>query len=200
MSEMNIDCNYVQQNFHLHEDGSLSNQERYSIRQHISECRKCREHFEELFYTANTLNNLSSPVPPDGLLEHINDNLENYQKRSLIDWIGYPVARIFSALNLELKPVFVNSSAFVLYIIISLFIVKMFFLFSDSDSIHPTKPIVRPKQRIVTFAEVKNSALSEVFLDIGNKTEEINTNSEKQSNTDKDNQVKQPASLLDESN
>ena len=173
-----IDCNYVHKNLCLHQDGSLDDHDRYFIRKHVSECEKCQEYFEELVYTGNLLSNLPSTIPPDGLLERINLRLRKQQRFSLIDFLSYPVSRIFSALRIELQPIFVNSSAFVLYIIIGLFMTKLILLFSGSDSIHPTKPIVRPSQRIVTFAEIKKFALSEVILDVGDKTEKLNANSE----------------------
>lgn len=165
--ETAVDCNYVRKNLRLHRDGTLTGHDRYFIRQHISECPNCRRYFEELLYTANLLENLPSPIPQDGLLERINLTLQSYQPFSLLDWISSPVSRIFSALNLRLRPVFVNFSAFLLYAIIGLFTAKMIFLFNGSDSPHPTQPIVRPRQKIVTLAEIKKSALSGVILDVG---------------------------------
>lgn len=193
---MNIDCNYVHQNLHLHKEDSFDDHERYSIRQHISECEECQDYFEELIYTENLLSNLSSPVPPDGLLDNIKLELRKYQKPTFFDWISYPVSRIFSVLHIDLKPIFVNSSALVLYIIIGLFITKLIFLFNDSNSIHPTKPVVRPKQRVITFAEIKKSALSEVILDVGDKDKDIDSESEENGGAESES----PASVFDQNN
>lgn len=186
MKKIDVDCNYVHQNICLHQDDSLDDNNRYFIRQHISECKECREYFEELIYTANLLSNSPSPTPQDGLLDRIKFRLRKYRRPTFFDWVCYPVSRIFSALHLELKPILVNSSAFVLYIIIGLFIAKLVFLFGDSDSIHPTKPIVKPRQRIVTFAEVKSSALSEVILDVGEKAKKLNIDSELEDKNNED--------------
>ena len=175
--EITVDCNYVRRNIRLHQDGSLTDYDRHLIRQHISECPNCQRYFEELLYTANLLSNLPFPTPPDGLLDRINLALKKQQRPSLIGWISYPVSRIFSALHLKLRPIFVNSSAFLLYFIVGLFVAKLILLFSNSDSPHPTKPIVRPRQRVVMFAEIKRSALSEVILDAGDKAKKKNINS-----------------------
>jgi len=172
--EIIVDCDYVRKNLRLHEDGSLSGNNKYLIKLHISECEKCQRYFEELVYTVNLLNNSPSPVPPDGLLGRINSKLERYQRNSLFDWLGYPVSKFFSIFNLELRPIFINSSAFLLYFIVGLFVVKFFFSLNGSDSPHPTEPIVKPRQHIVTLAEIKKSALSQSILDVGDNKEKIN--------------------------
>ena len=184
--KITVDCNYVRKNLRLHRDGSLTGHDRYLIRQHISECSNCQRYFEELLYTVNLLDNLPSPIPPDTLLDRINFRLQRSQRASLLDFLSYPVSRVFSALHFELKPIFVNSSAFLLYFIISLFIAKLFFSSSNPDSPHPTEPIVRPNQRVVTLAEIKRSALSGVILDVGDKSDTLNTNSPKSKNNIRD--------------
>ena len=164
---MNPKCKDVIENLSLHRNPGLTNQERVQLKQHLIECASCQVVHEEMLHTAAVLESLPEPVPPPDLVERIQARIRHYRRPLLVNFFVNPIARILVVLKLGPHPTFVNYTAMLFYLVLTIFLVKLtFFGSTEPPSVVP--PIVKPLQpqtRITQLGAVKRAALQSVRIE-----------------------------------
>ena len=159
---MNLECKTVIEDFSLHQKPDLTYQEKAECKQHLVECAACQSKYEEMLHTVAILEILPEPVPPPDLVERIQTYLRQTRRRSLLDFLANPIARILVALKLGPHPAFVNYTAMLFYLMLTVFLAKLTF-FRSIDPVPvvaPMKPI-QPQIRIVRLGDVKRRIIIE---------------------------------------
>ncbi|MCZ6681436.1 MAG: hypothetical protein O7E52_29835 [Candidatus Poribacteria bacterium] len=162
---MNLDCKRIIEDFSLHRNPDLTHREKAAYKQHLVECVTCRAEYEEMLYTAAVLESLPEPVPPPDLAQRIQTEIRQTHRRSVLDFLVNPIARILVALKLGPHPTFVNYTAMLFYVMLTIFLVKLTFFGSVGHApVALTKPL-QPQTRIVRFADIKRSAMQEIRIE-----------------------------------
>lgn len=157
---MSLDCKQVIKDLSLHQQPDLTHQEKIERRRHLLECESCRNEYEEMLHAAAVLESLPDPVPPPNLVERIQTRIRQTNRRSIWDFLANPIARILVAMKLGPHPTFVNYTAMLFYLMLTVFMVKLTF-FSSTE---PTPPVSlmhppSPNVRLVRLGDVKHASL-----------------------------------------
>ena len=162
---MSLDCKQVIEHFSLHQPPDLTDQKRIEYRRHLRECEVCQNEYEEMLHTAAVLESIPDPVPPPELVERIQAQIRQTHRRSIVDFLVNPIARILVALKLGPHPTFVNYTAMLFYLMLTIFMVKLtFFNSTEPSSDELTRPI-SPQVRIVRLGDVKQASLKGVRVE-----------------------------------
>ena len=156
---MSLDCKQVIKDFSLHQQPDLTYQEKIERRRHLIECKACQNEYEEMLHTAAVLESLPDPVPPPGLVERIQTQISQTYRRSIWDFLANPIARILVAMKLGPHPTFVNYTAMLFYLMLTIFMVKLTFFNSTEP---PPVELMRspsPHVRIIRLGDVKHASL-----------------------------------------
>lgn len=164
-TDMSLDCKQVIEYFSLHQHPDLSNQEKIKYRRHLLECQVCQNEYEEMLHTAAVLESIPDPVPPPELVERIQTQIRQTRRRSILDFLVNPIARILVAMKLGPHPTFVNYTAMLFYLMLTIFMVKLtFFNSTEPPPVELTRPL-SPQVRIVRLADVKHASLKAVRIE-----------------------------------
>ena len=161
---MNLDCKQVIEDFSLHRQPDLTHQEKIERRRHLIECESCQNEYEEMLHAAAVLESLPDPVPPPELVERIQTQIRQTDRRSIWDFLANPIARILVAMKLGPHPTFVNYTALLFYLMLTIFMVKLTFFSSTKPPvslIHPSSPNVR----LVRLGDVKHASLKAIRIE-----------------------------------
>jgi hypothetical protein len=154
---MNLDCKRVIKNFSLHQNPDLTHREKAECKQHLAECTTCQIEYEEILHTAAVLESLPEPVPPPDLVERIQTQIHQTYRRSILNFLVNPIARILVAFKLGPHPTFVNYTAMLFYLMLTIFLVKLtFFGSTEPPPVTLTKPS-HPQTRIVRLGDMKRA-------------------------------------------
>ena len=96
---MSLDCKQVIEKFSLHQQPDLTYQEKIECRRHLIECKICQSEYEEMLHTAAVLESIPDPVPPPELVERIQTQIRQTDRRSVLDFLVNPIARILVAVK-----------------------------------------------------------------------------------------------------
>ena len=156
---MSLDCKKIIEDFILHQHPDLTYQEKAERKQHLIECKRCQNEYEKMLHTAAVLASIPDPVPPPELVERIQAQIRQTNRRSIWDFLANPIARILVAMKLGPHPTFVNYTAMLFYLMLTIFMVKLTFFSSTEPPpvslIHPPAPNVR----LVRLGDVKHASL-----------------------------------------
>ncbi len=156
---MSLDCKQVIEYFSLHQHPDLTDQKRIEYRRHLLECEVCQNEYEEMLHTAAVLESIPDPVPPPELVERIQTQIRQTRRHSILDFLVNPIARILVAIKLGPHPTFVNYTAMLFYLMLTIFMVKLtFFNSTEPPSSELMRPL-SPQVRIVRLGDVKHSSL-----------------------------------------
>ena len=156
---MSLDCKQVIEHFSLHRQPDLTDQKRIEYRRHLRECETCQNEYEEMLHTAAVLESIPDPVPPPELVERIQTQIRQTRRRSILDFLVNPIARILVAMKLGPHPTFVNYTAMLFYLMLTVFMVKLtFFNSSEPPPVELTRPI-SPHVRLVRLGDMKHASL-----------------------------------------
>ncbi len=162
---MSLDCKQVIEHFSLHQHPDLTYQEKIEYRRHLLECEVCQNEYEEMLHTAAVLESIPDPVPPPELVERIQTQIRQTRRRSILDFLVNPIARILVAMKLGPHPTFVNYTAMLFYLMLTIFMVKLtFFNSTEPPPVELTRPL-SPQVRIVRFGNVKHASLKTVRIE-----------------------------------
>ena len=156
---MSLDCKQVIEDFSLHQHPDLTYQEKIEHKRHLIECKICQNEYEEMLHTAAVLESIPDPVPPPELAERIQTQIRQTCRRSIWDFLANPIARILVAMKLGPHPTFVNYTAMLFYLMLTIFMVKLtFFSSTEPPPVSLTHP-PSPNVRIVRLGDVKHASL-----------------------------------------
>ena len=162
---MSLDCKQVIEDFSLHQNPDLTYQEKIERRRHLIECEICQNEYEEMLHTAAVLESIPDPVPPPELVERIQTQIRQTRRRSIVDFLVNPIARILVAMKLGPHPTFVNYTAMLFYLMLTVFMVKLtFFNSAPPPPVELTRPL-SPNVRIVRLGDVKHASLKSVKIE-----------------------------------
>lgn len=162
---MSLDCKQIIKDFSLHQHPDLTDQEKVERRRHLIECQACQNEYEEMLHTAAVLESLPDPVPPSELVGHIQTQIRQAYRRSIWDFLVNPIARILVAMKLGPHPTFVNYTAMLFYLMLTIFMVKLtFFNSTEPPPVELTRPS-SPHVRIVRLGDVKHASLKAVRVE-----------------------------------
>ena len=162
---MSLDCKQVIEKFSLHQQPDLTYQEKIECRRHLIECKTCQSEYEEMLHTAAVLDSIPDPVPPPELVERIQTQIRETDSRSVLDFLVNPIARILVAVKLGPHPTFVNYTAMLFYLMLTIFMVKLtFFNSTEPPPVQLTRP-PSPHVRIVRLGDVKHASLEAVKVE-----------------------------------
>lgn len=168
---MSLDCKKVIEDFSLHQHPDLTYQEKIERRRHLLECEVCQNEYEEMLHTAAVLESIPDPVPPPELVERIQTQIRQTRRRSILDFLVNPIARILVAMKLGPHPTFVNYTAMLFYLMLTVFMVKLTFFNSTEPPVELTRPL-SPNVRLVRLGDVKHASLKAVKIE-KEKSDEI---------------------------
>ena len=158
-TDMSLDCKKVIEHFSLHRQPDLTDQKRIEYRRHLLECEACQNEYEEMLHTAAVLESIPDPVPPPELVERIQTRIRQTRRRSISDFLVNPIARILVAMKLGPHPTFVNYTAMLFYLMLTVFMVKLtFFNSTEPPPVELTRPI-SPHVRLVRLGDMKHASL-----------------------------------------
>ena len=162
---MSLDCRQVIEDFSLHQHPDLTYQEKLERRRHLIECKVCQSQYEEMLHTAAVLESIPDPVPPPDLVERIQTQICQTYRRSIWDFLANPIARILVAMKLGPHPTFVNYTAMLFYLMLTVFMVKLTFF--NSTGPPPVELTYPPSAhvRIVRLGDVKHGSLKSVRIE-----------------------------------
>ena len=162
---MSLDCKQVIEYFSLHQHPDLTDQEKIEYRRHLLECQVCQDEYEEMLHTAAVLESIPDPVPPPELVERIQTKIRQNHRRSILDFLVNPIARILVAMKLGPHPTFVNYTAMLFYLMLTIFMVKLtFFNSTEPPTSELTRPL-SPNVRLVRLGDVKHASLKTVTIE-----------------------------------
>ena len=162
---MSLDCKQVIEHFSLHQQPDLTHQKKIEYRRHLLECEICQNEYEEMLHTAAVLESVPDPVPPPELVERIQTQIRQTRRRSILDFLVNPIARILVAMKLGPHPTFVNYTAMLFYLMLTIFMVKLtFFNSTEPPPDQLTRPI-SPQVRLVRLGDVKHASLKGVRIE-----------------------------------
>ena len=162
---MSLDCKQVIEDFSLHQQPDLTYQEKIERRRHLIECKRCQDEYEEMLHTAAVLESMPDPVPPPELVERIQTQIRQTSRRSILDFLVNPIARILVAMKLGPHPTFVNYTAMLFYLMLTIFMVKLtFFNSTEPPPVELTRP-PSPHVRILRLGDVKHASLKTVRIE-----------------------------------
>lgn len=155
---MNMDCRDVRENYVPHQNSDLSEKEKAGFKRHVVECSSCQAEYEELLHTAALLESLPEPLPPLNLAERIQLAIRRNQRRQAIwGFLTNPVARLLVAMRLGPHPTFVNYTAMLFYLMLTVFLVKLTFF--NEPPVTVTRPL-SPQVRVMTLGGMKRAVLN----------------------------------------
>ena len=162
---MSLDCKQVIKDFSLHQHPDLTYQEKIERRRHLIECKTCQNEYEEMLHTAAVLESLPDPVPPPELVGRIQTQIRQTYRRSIWEFLANPIARILVAMKLGPHPTFVNYTAMLFYLMLTIFMVKLtFFNSAEPPPMELTRPL-SPHVRIIRLGDVKHASLKAVRVE-----------------------------------
>ena len=162
---MSLGCKQVIEDFSLHQHPGLTYQEKIKRKRHLIECKMCQHEYEEMLHTAAVLESIPDPVPPPELVRRIQAQIRQTHRRSIWDFLANPIARILVAMKLGPHPTFVNYTAMLFYLMLTIFIVKLtFFSPTEPSPVSLTLP-PSPHVRIVRLGDVKQASLKSVRIE-----------------------------------
>jgi hypothetical protein len=162
---MNIDCKSVRQEFFLHQNPDLTTHEKTELKRHLMTCEKCQKEYEELLHTAALLESLPEPTTPPRLAERIQTEIRLSQRRqTILEFLANPIAQILVALRLGPHPTFVNYTAMLFYLMLTVFLIKLTFFNPQQEPSLIVRPL-QPHVRIMTLGQMKKTALTSVRID-----------------------------------
>ena len=162
---MSLDCKQVIEDFSLHQHADLTYQEKIERRQHLIECENCQNEYEEMLHTAVVLESIPDPVPPPELVERIQTQIRQTSRRSIWDFLVNPIARILVAMRLGPHPTFVNYTAMLFYLMLTVFMVKLtFFNSTEPPPVELMRPL-SPHVRIVRLGDMKHASLKAIKVE-----------------------------------
>ena len=162
---MSLDCKQVIEYFSLHQHPDLTNKEKIEYRRHLLECQVCQNEYEEMLHAAAVLESIPDPVPPPELVERIQTQIRQTHRRSILDFLVNPIARILVAMKLGPHPTFVNYTAMLFYLMLTIFMVKLtFFNSTEPPTSELTRPL-SPNVRLVRLGDVKHASLKTVTIE-----------------------------------
>lgn len=140
---MDLDCKRVIENLSLHSNPDLSNHERAEFKKHLVNCQACQKEYEAMLHTAAVLESLPALDPPADLVGKTQAQITQEHRRLRLAFFANPFARILSLLKLEPNPKFVNCTAMLFYLMLTVFLVKLTFF----DATEPTATSERTPDR-----------------------------------------------------
>ena len=162
---MSFDCKQVIEHFSLHRQPDLTDQKRIEYRRHLLECEACQNEYEEMLHTGAVLESIPDPVPPPELVERIQTRIRQTHRRSILDFLVNPIARILVAMKLGPHPTFVNYTAMLFYLMLTVFMVKLtFFNSTEPPPVELTRPI-SPHVRLVRLGDMKHASLKAASIE-----------------------------------
>ena len=133
---MDLDCKRVIENLSLHSNPDLSNQERAEFKKHLVDCQACQKEYEEMLHTVAVLESLPALDSPADLVGRTQAQITQEHRRHQLAFFANPFARILSLLKLAPNPTFVNCTAMLFYLMLTVFLVKLTFF--DATEPAPT--------------------------------------------------------------
>ena len=162
---MSLDCQQVIEDFILHQHPDLTYQKKVEYRRHLLECEACQNEYEEMLHTVAVLESIPDPVPPPGLVERIQNQIRQTSRRSIWNFLANPIARILVAIKLGPHPTFVNYTAMLFYLMLTIFMLKLtFFNSTKPPTVELTRPL-SPNVRLVRLGDVKHASLKGVRVE-----------------------------------
>lgn len=164
---MNPNCKQVIENLSLHRNPDLTHREKVQLKGHLIECAICQADHEEMLHTAAILESLPEPVPPPDLVERIQARIRQGRRHLLLNHFVNPIARILVALKLGPHPTFVNYTAMLFYLVLTIFLVKLtFFGSTEPPPVAPSaiKPL-QPHIQVIQWGAVRRAALQSVRIE-----------------------------------
>ena len=161
---MSLDCKQIIKDFSLHQHPALTYQEKMERRRHLMECKVCQNEYEEMLHTAAVLESIPDPVPPPELVARIQNQICQTSRRSIWDFLANPIARILVAMKLGPHPTFVNYTAMLFYLMLTIFMVKLTFFNSTEPPVELTRS-PSPHVRLVRLGDVKHASLKAVRVE-----------------------------------
>jgi hypothetical protein len=129
---MHPNCKRVIENLSLHQNPDLTHREKADLKEHLVECPICQKEHEEMLHAVAVLESLSDPIPPMDLVEQTQARIIQEHQRLRLAFFASPIARLLDVLKLGPHPIFVNCTALVFYLMLTVFLVKLTF-FSPTD-------------------------------------------------------------------
>jgi len=120
-----------------------SDSEDIDVEMHLLECSDCQSEYDHLVHTMMLLHGLPEPIPPSDLVIRIRKRIEELSKKKspIFDVISPLFSKVFVALKLGPRPVYLNYAALIFYLVVTLFLVKLVFLPSGREVQPPITPI-----------------------------------------------------------
>jgi hypothetical protein len=146
---MDLDCKRVIENLSLHSNPDLTHQERAELKKHLVECRICQKEYEEMLHTVAFLESLPALDPPPDLVGRTQARITQEYRRHRMAFFANPLARILSLLKLGPHPTFVNCTAMLFYLMLTVFLVKLTFF----DATEPT-PVSKPNKSLQPHGQI----------------------------------------------
>lgn len=139
---MNVNCQQVSDKLIdiLNEESDSGD---IAVEMHLLECSDCQSEYEHLVHTMMLLRGLPEPLPPSDLIARIRDRIEKITKKKtpIFDMISPIFSKIFVALKLGPRPVYLNYAALIFYLALTIFLIKLTFLPSERNVQPPIQPI-----------------------------------------------------------
>ena len=154
---MDLDCKRVIENLSLHSNPDLSNQERAEFKKHLVDCQTCQKEFEEMLHTAAVLESLPALDPPPDLVGRTQALITQEHRRHQLAFFANPFARILSLLKLGPHPTFVNCTAMLFYLMLTVFLAKLAFF----NTTEPT-PVSTPNRSLQPHTQIVGVPLGSI--------------------------------------
>lgn len=160
---MDFNCKQVLENLNPHHLSlGLPQQERDKFKPHLLGCSNCRTEYEEMLHAIAVLESLPEPVPPPDLVKRIQGRIAQERSHNRLAFIANPIASLLNALRLGPHPTFVNYTAVIFYLMLTIFLVKVtFFGPTDEPRVTPSVKLTEERVRSVAapWGSVKYSVL-----------------------------------------
>ena len=154
---MDLDCKRVIENLSLHPNPDLSHEERAEFKQHLVECQTCQKEYEEMLHTAAVLESLPALDPPPNLLGRTQEQITREHRRHRLAFFANPFASVLKLLRLDPHPTFVNCTAMLFYLMLTVFLAKLTFF----DTTEPT-PVSTPNRSLHPDAQIVGVPLGSI--------------------------------------
>ncbi len=163
---MNFDCKEVMENLGPHQNSELAQKEKAELRQHFLACPSCQSEHEEMLHIGAILEGLPEPVPPPYLVGRIQKEIFRESRRERLAFFSNPIAHILTALRLGPHPTFVNYTAMLFYVTLTIFLLKMTFF--NSPGPKNNWVFLKPESatvRVVPLGSIKRAALRSISIE-----------------------------------
>ena len=158
-------CDRVRKHIGVHTDTDLKATEKAELKQHLLDCPDCQRAYEQMWHTSLILDDLSTVVSPQPLLQRIQSQIRSLHRRQRLAFYANPIDWFLGLFRLDPPPTLVNCAAIVFYVLVTAFFVKLTVLDSSNDPVALTTKPIPTQMRVVRFGAIKKAALDSVTIE-----------------------------------